>query len=212
MTTTQKSKTPAIIFDLGGVLIDWNPRYLFRKLFDGDEERVEQFLAEVCPQSWNVKMDGGYPFKKAIEERCQLFPDQAQYLHAYWERWDETISGAIPGTVKILAELRDAGYPLYVLSNWSAESFARVREHFSFLEWFDELVISGQIGLTKPNKEIFDYLLEKVGLPAEECLFIDDRTENTEAAERLGFQTVLFTSPEELRSELKKLLILGISN
>ena len=198
MTTTQKRKTPAIVFDLGGVLIDWNPRYLFRKLFNGDEERVEQFLAEVCPQSWNVQMDRGYPFKKAIEERCQLFPDQAQYLHAYWERWDETISGAIPGTVEILAELRDAGYPLYVLSNWSAESYARVRAQFPFLDWFDDLVISGQIGLLKPNRDIFDYLLEKVGLPAEECLFIDDRAENTEAAQQFGFQTVLFTSPEEL--------------
>ena len=208
MTTIQKSKTPAIVFDLGGVLIDWNPRYLFRKLFNGDEKRVEQFLAEVCPQSWNVQMDRGYPFKKAIEERCQLFPDQAQYLHAYWERWDETISGAIPGTVEILAELRDAGYPLYVLSNWSAESYARVRAQFPFLDWFDDLVISGQIGLLKPNRDIFDYLLEKVGLPAGECLFIDDRSENTEAAEKFGFQTVLFTSPEEFRSYLieKKIL------
>lgn len=203
MTTTQKSKTPAIIFDLGGVLIDWNPRYLFRKLFDGDEERVEWFLSEVCPQSWNVKMDGGYPFQQAIEERCQLFPELADELHAYWERWEETIGGEIPGTVAILAELREAGYPLYVLSNWSNETFARVRKHFPFLDWFDGLVISGQIGLTKPNKEIFDYLLEKVGLPAGECLFIDDIATNTEAAAKLGFQTVLFTSPEELLNFLQ---------
>lgn len=198
MATTQKNKTPAIIFDLGGVLIDWNPRYLFRKIFDGDEERVDWFLSEVCPQSWNVQMDGGYPFQQAIEDRCQLFPELADVLHAYWERWDETISGEIPETVAILAKLREAGYPLYVLSNWSAETFARVRAQFPFLDWFDELIISGQIGLTKPNKEIFDYLLEKVGLPAEECLFIDDRAENTDAAEKFGFQTVLFTSPEEL--------------
>ncbi len=198
MTTTQKSKTPAIVFDLGGVLIDWNPRYLFRKLFDGDEERVEWFLAEVCPQSWNAQMDGGYPFQQAIEERCQLYPELSDELHAYWERWDETIGGPMPETVEILAELRAAGYPLYVLSNWSAQSFARVRAQFPFLDWFDELVISGQIGLTKPNKEIFEYLLSKVGLPAEDCLFIDDIATNTEAAKKLGFQTVLFTSPEEL--------------
>jgi 2-haloacid dehalogenase len=202
MKQTQKSKTPAFIFDLGGVLIDWNPRYLFRKVFDGDEERVDWFLSEVCPQSWNVQMDGGYPFQQAIEDRCQLYPELADVLHTYWDRWDETISGDIPGTVKILAELREVGYPLYVLSNWSAETFARVRQHFPFLEWFDDLVISGQIGLTKPNKDIFDYLLDKVGLPAGQCLFIDDRSENTEAAQQFGFQTVLFTSPEEFRSGL----------
>ena len=165
MKQTQKIKTPAFIFDLGGVLIDWNPRYLFRKLFNGDEERVEWFLNEVCPQSWNVQMDGGYPFEQAIEERCQIYPELSGELHAYWERWEETIGGAIPETVEILAELRDAGYPLYVLSNWSAETFARVRAQFPFLDWFDGLVISGQIGLTKPNKAIFEHLLEVIGRP-----------------------------------------------
>ncbi|MDK2980523.1 MAG: 2-haloacid dehalogenase [Chloroflexota bacterium] len=202
MTKTGKQKTPAIIFDLGGVLIDWNPRYLFRKLFDGDEERVEWFLTEVCPQSWNVQMDGGYPFEQAIAERIEKFPELSEELHAYWERWEETIGGAIPGTVEILAELREAGYPLYVLSNWSAETFARVRAHFPFLDWFDGLVISGQIGLLKPNREIFEHLLEQVGRPAEECLFIDDHATNTEAAEQLGFQTVLFTTPGTFKEQL----------
>jgi 2-haloacid dehalogenase len=211
MTVEAKTKRPVMVFDLGGVLIDWNPRYLYRKIFHNDEERVDTFLTTVYTPDWNAQMDCGYPFETAVKERCRLYPDQAEYIRAYWERWDETISGEISGTVDILAVLHEAGYPLYILSNWSAESFARVREKFPFLKWFDGAVISGQVRMLKPNKNIFDYLLWLAGCKAEECLFIDDHLNNTEAADTFGFQTILFTSPEELKKELqgKKILSAG---
>jgi 2-haloacid dehalogenase len=210
MTPTQASKKPAIVFDLGGVLLDWNPRHLFRKYFNGDEQQVEHFLTEICPQEWNLKQDAGYSFTQAIAEQKLRFPQYAQPIQAYQDRWEETVAGEIEGSVAILAELRDAGYPLYVLSNWAAETFARVRGKYAFLDWFDELIISAEVGLIKPDPAIFAYLLERVGLPAEECLFIDDHATNTEAAEKLGFQTVLFSTPEDLERDLQDREILNV--
>ena len=199
MTTNDTRKYPILIFDLGGVLLDWDPRHLLRKLFPDDKAEMDHFLEVVCPQEWNINQDKGYPFTKAIEERKQLFPEYTDYIQAYYDRWEEMVAGQIQGTVDILAELRDAGYSLYVLSNWSMEMFDRVRYRFEFLEWFDEIIISSEIKMIKPHREIFDLLLSRIQSKAEDCLFIDDHTSNTNAAAALGLQTILFESPDQLR-------------
>jgi 2-haloacid dehalogenase len=192
----------ALVFDLGGVLIDWNPRHLYRKMFNGDEEAMERFLSEICTSEWNARQDAGRSFADATEELIARHPDQARLIRAFFERWPEMVAGAIEQTVEILAELKSAGRAVYALSNWSAETFPHARERFDFLNWFDFTVISGEIGLAKPNREVFDFLLEKTGRRAEECVFIDDSPANVAAARALGFDVIHFRSPEQLRDDL----------
>jgi 2-haloacid dehalogenase len=192
----------AIVFDLGGVLIDWNPRHLYRKMFDGDEEAMERFLSEICTSEWNARQDEGRPFAEATEELITRHPEQAEFIRAFFDRWPEMIGGAIKETVEILDELKRAGYKLYALSNWSAETFPHARKRFGFLDWFDFTVISGEIGLVKPSREVFDFLLEKTGRRAEELIFIDDSTRNVIAARSLGFDAIHFCSSRQLRDEL----------
>ena len=198
----------AIIFDLGGVLIDWNPRHLYRKLFAGDEAAMERFLAEVCSQEWNVKQDAGRLFSEAVEELTLQHPHHEGLIRAWIERWPETVAGAIEPTVEVLAELRERGYALFALSNWSAETFHHARERFEFLAWFEDIVISGEVKLIKPDPQIFALLLERIGRPAGECLFIDDSETNVLVAQQLGFRTVHFQSAELLRAELRRMGIL----
>ena len=192
----------AVVFDLGGVLIDWNPRHLYRKMFNGDEEAMERFLAEICTPEWNARQDEGRPFAAATEELITRHPEQAGLIRAFFDRWPEMVAGAIEQTVEILTELKGAGRALYALSNWSAETFPHARKRFEFLGWFDCAVISGEIGLVKPNREVFDFLLEKTGRRAEECVFIDDSLANVAAARELGFDAIHFRSPRRLRDEL----------
>lgn len=198
---------PAVVFDLGGVLVDWNPRYLYRKLIE-DEAAVEKFLAEVCTPEWNLRQDAGRPFAEAVEELIVQYPDQQELIRAYHLRWEETIGGPIAGTVEILAELRRAGYTVAALSNWSAETFPVARRRFDFLNWFDMAVISGEVKMIKPDPRIFELLLERLGRRAGECVYIDDVEANVEAARRLGFRAVHFQSSEQLRDELQRLKIL----
>ena len=192
----------AVVFDLGGVLIDWNPRHLYRKMFDGDEEAMERFLTEICTSKWNAMQDAGRPFAEATAELIARHPDQAVLIRAFFDRWPEMVAGAIEQTVEILAELKGASRAIYALSNWSAETFPHARERFEFLGWFDFTVISGEIGLVKPDREIFDFLLEKTGRRAGECVFIDDSPANVTAAKEFGFDAIHFRSPERLRDEL----------
>jgi 2-haloacid dehalogenase len=192
----------AVVFDLGGVLIDWNPRHLYRKMFDGDEEGMERFLSEICTSEWNARQDEGRSFAEATEELIARHPEQAELVRAFFDRWPEMVGGAINETVEILAELKGAGREIYALSNWSAETFPYARDRFQFLDWFDFIVISGEMGRVKPNREIFDFLLEETGRRAEECVFIDDSPENTAAARDLGFDVIHFRSPRQLRDEL----------
>lgn len=191
-----------IVFDLGGVLIDWNPRHLYRKMFDGDEEAMERFLSEICTSDWNLRQDEGRLFAEATDELIARHPEQAGLIRAYFDRWPEMIAGAIDQTVEILAELKRAGREIYALSNWSAETFPHARKRFGFLGWFDFIVISGEIGLIKPNREVFDFLLENTGRRAEDCVFIDDSSANVAAAKELGFDAIHFRSPRQLRDEL----------
>jgi 2-haloacid dehalogenase len=193
--------TKAVVFDLGGVVIDWDPRHLYRKLL-ADEAAVEEFLATVCTPEWNAELDRGRPFAEGVAELVERHPEHAAAIAAYHERWPEMVAGDIPGTVEVLAELRAAGVPLYALTNWSAETFAITRGRFEFLEWFDGLLVSGEERVTKPDPAIFQLLLDRFGLDPTATVFVDDSEVNVAAARRLGFDAIRFTGHEELRREL----------
>jgi 2-haloacid dehalogenase len=192
----------AVVFDLGGVLIDWDPRYLYRKLLD-DEAAVEEFLATVCTPEWNAEQDRGRPFAEGVAELVERHPVQAAAITAYHERWPEMLGGAVGGTVEVLAELRAAGVPVYALTNWSAETFGIARERFEFLEWFDGVLVSGEERMIKPDPAIFRLLLDRFGLDPGATFYIDDSPANLAAADRLGFDAVRFTSPAQLRRDLE---------
>jgi 2-haloacid dehalogenase len=192
---------PIIVFDLGGVLIDWDPRHLYRKLFD-DAEAMEQFLAEICHASWNAEQDRGRSWADAVAELAARHPEHRALIEAYHLRWEEMLGGPIEGTVAILAELKAAGRPLHALTNWSHETFPIARARYSFLAWFTSILVSGEERVMKPDVAIFELLLQRLGAPAEACLFIDDSAKNIEAASALGFDAIRFTGPDALRRDL----------
>jgi 2-haloacid dehalogenase len=198
---------PTIIFDLGGVLIDWDPRYLYQKIFS-DRDQMEYFLEHICSPSWNAQMDRGYPFESAVAELSGLHPQYTEEIRAFNDRWEEMVIGPIPGSVKILEEVKEAEYPLAALSNWSGETFPLVAHQFDFLKWFDPLVVSGEVNMIKPDAEIFQYLLGELGRDAGDCIFIDDSIANIRAARALGFVTIHFSSADQLRGQLESLEIL----
>jgi 2-haloacid dehalogenase len=195
---------PTIIFDFGGVLLDWDPRHLYRKYFNGDEQAMERFLSEVDFFNWNLLQDAGRPFADGVAQGCAQHPEYCELLKIYDEHYPESIVGQISGSVEILVHLKQAGYSLFGLSNWSAEKFHLVRDQYEFLDCFKQILLSGEVRLAKPDPRIFHLMLEKVGRPASECLLIDDSLKNIEAAQRLGFQTIHFQSPEQLCQELAK--------
>jgi 2-haloacid dehalogenase len=197
-----------IIFDFGGVLIDWNPRYLYRKFFDGDTASMERFLTEIRFHEWNLEQDRGRPFSSAVAELCERFPTRAELIKAYDERWEESIAGPIQTTVTILGRLKQGGYRLHGLSNWSVEKFAIVRPRYEFFSWFDTILVSGEVRLVKPDPRIFAVLLDRIGSKPEECLFIDDSMRNVIVADQLGFKAIHFESAERLDEELRSLVVL----
>lgn len=198
----------AIVFDLGGVLVDWDPRHLYKKLFADDPDLMEWFLSDVCTPEWNAMQDAGRPFAEAVAELASRHPEYESLISAYHTRWEEMVAGAIEPTVEILKDLRKAGYPLHALSNWSAETFALMRDKFDFLGWFETVIISGEIKLIKPDARIYRLLLSRINRRAEDCVFIDDSLPNVLAARDLGFRTIHFRSPESLREELERMGIL----
>jgi 2-haloacid dehalogenase len=198
----------AIVFDLGGVLMDWNPRYLYRKLLNNDVEAVDRFLTRIGFTEWNEEQDRGRPFVEAVAELCGKFPDDADLIRAYDQRYEESLAGPIQPTVNILHTLKQAGYPLCALSNWPAEKFDLVRPKYEFLGWFDEIVVSGAVKLLKPDPRIFAVLLDRIGRRAEECVFIDDSPANIVTANQLGFKTIQYESPEQLEAGLHQLGLL----
>ena len=202
------SKRRIVVFDIGGVLLNWNPRHLYRKLFPGDEQAMEAFLTNVCTVEWNERQDAGRTFAEAHAELIPLHPDKTLLIEAFGKRFDEMIAGPIEGTVDILAELRRAGVPRYALTNWSAETFPPARVRYDFLSWFDGIVVSGEEGVIKPDPRIFRILLERYGIAAREAVFIDDNPGNAAAAQALGIHGIHFRSPELLRRELETLGVL----
>jgi 2-haloacid dehalogenase len=198
----------AVIFDLGGVLIDWDPRYLYRRLFNGDEAAMEHFLANICTADWNRQQDAGRPFAEAEAEAAARHPDKLELIQAWAHNFDEMIPHAIDGTVAILDELRQRQVRLYALTNWSAETFAPQPARFGFLAWFDGIVVSGREKLIKPDPRIFRLLLDRYAIDPARAVFIDDVRANAAAAAALGIHGIHFTSPDDLRRELAILSLL----
>jgi 2-haloacid dehalogenase len=201
MTDRERVEPRVLLFDLGGVLIDWNPRYLYRSLF-GDGAEMERFLAEVCDSEWNKGIDAGRPFAEAIRERQAQVPEYAEFIGYWHTRWTDMLKGEIPGTVALLRELKELGRPLCALSNWSAETFPVARERFPFLAWFDRIILSGEVGVAKPDRQIFDLAARHCGLVPARTVFIDDVEANVQAALELGYDALLFTGPDPLRQAL----------
>jgi 2-haloacid dehalogenase len=197
-----------VIFDLGGVLIDWNPRHLYRKLFDDDVDAMERFLAEVCTQEWNLKQDAGRSWDDAVADAVARHPQHAVHIRAYRDRWEETLGGAIDGTVALLDELRSRPLRLLALTNWSAETFPIGQRHFPFLDWFEGVVVSGVEKLIKPDRAIYELLLRRYGVAAERAVFIDDSKANVDGARHAGLHAIHFRDAAGLRRELRALGVL----
>lgn len=196
-----------VVFDLGNVLIDWEPRYLYRKIFDSESE-MEGFLADVATMDWHQEQDRGRTLQEGIAFLTSRHPEFAREIEAFYGRWGEMFGGEIEGSVRVLRELRDRGYILHALTNYSAETFPHARRQYDFLEWFGEIVVSGEERMLKPDREIYDLLIERTGLDPEASVFVDDREENVRAAEDLGFTGVVFRGADGLREELARLGLL----
>ena len=181
-----------VIFDLGGVLIDWDPRHLYRKLFAGDEAAVEQFLATVCTHEWNRCQDAGRSFAEGARLLKAEHPDKAELIDAYCARFDEMMPGPIAGSVEILADLKSFGTPLYCLTNFSAETYPPTFERFEFLRWFRGVLVSGEVGVIKPDPRIFELLLERFAIDPKRAVYIDDVEANVTAARPLGIHAIHF--------------------
>jgi 2-haloacid dehalogenase len=197
-----------IIFDLGGVLIDWNPMYVFGNYFDS-QEKLDHFFAHVCSSDWNEEQDAGKPIKESTEERVKLFPEWEKPIRDYYGRWTEMLGGPIRETVDIFKKLKEQkGLKFYALTNWSAELFPIALERYDFLHWFDGRVVSGEEKMRKPFPEFYKVLLDRYQVPASHALFIDDNLRNVKAAEELGIKSIHFQSPEQLNKELLSLELL----
>lgn len=186
-----------IVFDFGGVLVDWNPRYLYDKYF-GDAKQSQWFLDNICLYSWNLQMDGGKPFAEGVKELQAEHPEWAEAIAIYHTRWVEMMGGEVAGTADVLRSAKAAGYKIYGLTNWSAETFPMIRDTYPVFQEFDGIVVSGEEHLLKPDAAIYRCLLERYALRAEESLFIDDNQDNVAAARAIGMEAVRFESAEQL--------------
>ena len=196
-----------VVFDLGNVLVRWNPRLLYEQLIT-DADELEQFFDTVITHDWIRAQDAGRSFDDGIALLTGQFPHYEAEIRAFWERWEEMVPGAIDGSVEILAELKERETPLYALTNWSHQTFPIARPRFPFFDWFDGIVVSGEIGMLKPDARIYRHLLERFGLSAEDCVFIDDSAANVAGAQAVGITGLHFQSPDKLRRELAKLGLL----
>lgn len=194
-----------IIFDLGGVLIDWNPEYVYLDVFKGDREKMKWFFDTICTNDWNENQDAGYPIDKATEERVALFPEHEELIRLYYGKWEDMLGESIEDTVDILKQLkRSNDYKIFALTNWSHETFPVALRKFEFLSWFEGIVVSGEEKTRKPFIDIYELTLNRFNIQADRSLFIDDNLRNIEAAKTLGIHTIHFKKPEILNEQLKE--------
>lgn len=193
----------AVVFDLGGVLLDWNPRYLYRKLFD-DEADMDRFLSEVCTMEWHHAHDLGVPPEETIPPLVEAHPEYAEMIRAWPERSEEMLAGPIEESVEILRALKEQGVPVYALTNMETWTYPGRRERYPFLTWFDGTVVSGFEGVAKPDRKVFELLLDRFGLTPGTTIFIDDSPKNVAAARAAGIQAIEFESPALLRQSLEQ--------
>ena len=194
-----------IIFDLGGVLIDWNPDYVFLSAFKDDTVKLKEFYEKVCTFEWNENQDAGYPLDKATEDRIKIFPEYEDQIRMYYGKWEEMIGGEITEVVRILKNIvRENKFRVLALTNWSAETFPIALKKFDFLHLFEGIVVSGTEKTRKPFSDIYKIILNRYNLIASESIFIDDNIRNIKAANKFGIKTIQFKSPLQLKSDLKK--------
>ena len=197
-----------IIFDLGGVLIDWNPEYLYLDIFGGDRVKMNAFFELVCTMDWNENQDAGYPLAQATEDRIALFPEYEILIKKYYGQWEEMLGEAISGSVQVLKKLiENPNFRVVALTNWSAETFPVALKRFDFLHWFEGIVVSGTEKTRKPYSEIYQITLDRFNIVPSEALFIDDNLRNIKGAKTLGINGIHFSTPEELIKELNNFKI-----
>jgi 2-haloacid dehalogenase len=197
----------SIIFDLGNVLVDWSPSYLFNKLFKNKEEE-EYFLNNICTMQWHSEQDAGRSPEEGTEKLVKEHPEWEKPIRAFYARWKEMFQGPIEGSVEILKELKEKGYKVYALTNWNLELFNQTLRDFPFLEWFDGRVVSGEVKMKKPGEEIYKVLLDRYEIDPHSALYIDDKKDNLAPAQRLGITAIHFEDPNQLRQTLTDLKIL----
>lgn len=202
-----ETKIRTIIFDLGGVLIDWNPRYVYRDIFD-KEEKIDWFFENICTLDWNEKQDAGRSLAEATEELVAKHPEYENEVRAYYGRWEEMLGGPLQHTVEILRSIKETdNYNLYALTNWSAETFPVALDRYDFLKWFDGIVMSGEEKTRKPFADIYHTLLTRFKVNPSEALFIDDSLRNVKGAEEVGIKGIHFQSSQQLFEELQQMNI-----
>ena len=201
---SKKSMIETIIFDLGGVLIDWNPKYLYRQIFSTEQE-VETFLDKVCTSDWNEEQDAGRTLKEATDTLIKMHPEHEENITAYYGRWEEMLGGVIEGTVNIFKRLKTSEqYKILALTNWSYETFPIAQKRYEVLSWFDGVVVSGTEKLRKPFPEFYQILVDRYNVVPANALFIDDNLRNVHAAQKMGFNAVQFTTANDLEQQLKQ--------
>lgn len=194
-----------IVFDFGGVLLDWNPRYLYKDYFK-DEKEMEYFLSEICNSEWNVQQDAGRPFAEAVKLLQAQYPQYSEAIRMYDEYWYKMLKCEFPESIALLKELKSSGYGIYGLTNWSAEKIGYAFSNYDFFGLFDGIVVSGDEKVAKPDPKIYRILLERYGLVPGECVFLDDNADNVKAAEALGINAIRFDNIENVKQNLAKLL------
>jgi 2-haloacid dehalogenase len=197
-------KIDTIIFDLGGVLIDWNPEYVYLNVFKGDRQKMQWFFDTICTHDWNENQDAGYPLAKATEERIALFPEHEELIRIFYGRWVDMLGDAIQDTVMILDKLiKSEKYKVVALTNWSHETFPIALERFEFLSWFEGIVVSGEEQTRKPFVDIYNITLKRFNINAKQSVFIDDNLRNVNAAKELGINGIHFKDANNLINQLK---------
>ncbi len=194
------------IFDFGGVLVDWNPHYLYDPYF-GSREKADWFLTHICNSAWNVQMDGGMPFADGIAELVAQHPEWEKEIRMYRSEWLKMMGGQIPNMQALVEELKADGWRVYGLTNWAADTFALVRHTYPVFDLLDGIVVSGEEKVAKPDPRIFRILLERYHINPSNAVFIDDNMPNIEAAQKSGLHTVLFQSAEQLSKALAELRV-----
>ena len=190
-----------LIFDCGGVLLDWDPHHLYDPYFE-DRSKTDWFLQNICTLDWNLQMDGGKPFAEGVAELSARFPKWAKEIDMFHSQWIKMIGGPIPGMLEFVQEMKTAGHGVYGLSNWSSETFSLIKDDYPVFQLLDGIVISGYEGVTKPGPEIYNLFLKRYSLRASDCVFIDDNAANVAGAEAVGIRGIRFTSVEALRAAL----------
>lgn len=194
-----------IVFDLGGVLIDWNPDYLYKKVFN-DPSEMKWFYENVCTPDWNEEQDAGRSLQEATDLLIDQYPEHEENIRLYYGRWTEMLNGPIEGTVEVFKELKASGrYKFLALTNWSRETFPIALERYDFLHWFDGRLVSGEEMTRKPFLDFYEKLIKKFDFDPSSAVFIDDNARNLKPAELLGMKTIHFISPEQCRNDLQKL-------